>query len=177
MKTPCRRWHSGSAGSCGADREAGETIPRGRSGRRYPPDVSGSRARGSAGVENDRGRICALGLKSVRRRTCRAFQADIHINKLRTTLQWISATYRLFTVARETRMARKVRWVLDCGKEEIWRRWRNGTPLRSIGRALNRRSAVIRKVVVARDCSSAETGPLDDQPRDCAPRWAGGIPR
>ena len=47
-------------------------------------------------------------------------------------------------------MVRKIRWVLDSEKEEMWRMWKSGTPLRAIGRALNRRSAVIRKVVVAR---------------------------
>ena len=47
-------------------------------------------------------------------------------------------------------MARKRRWVLESDKEEIWRRRKAGATLRAIGRALNRRSAVIRKVVVAR---------------------------
>ncbi len=60
-------------------------------------------------------------------------------------------------------MVRKRRWVLDSEKEEIWRMWKSGTPLRAIGRALNRRSAVIRKVVVAR-------GGIAPTPRWRAPR-------
>ena len=47
-------------------------------------------------------------------------------------------------------MARERRWLLDPEKEEIWRRWRSGVTLRAIGRALNRRSAVVRRVVVFR---------------------------
>jgi len=46
-------------------------------------------------------------------------------------------------------MARKRRWLLDTEKEEIWRRWKRGVTLRAIGRALNRRSAVVRRVVLA----------------------------
>ncbi len=67
-------------------------------------------------------------------------------------------------------MAQKRRWLLDSEKEEIWRRWKTGAPLRAIGRALNRRSAVIRKVVVAR-------GGIAPCPRRRAPRALSRVER
>jgi IS30 family transposase len=59
-------------------------------------------------------------------------------------------------------MAQERRWLLDSEREEIWRRWKSGVTLRAIGRALNRRSAVVRKVVAAR-------GGIAPSPRRRAP--------
>lgn len=44
-------------------------------------------------------------------------------------------------------MVGKRRWLLEPEKEEIWRRRQTGVTFRAIGRALNRRSAVIRRVL------------------------------
>ena len=76
-------------------------------------------------------------------------------------------------------MAQKRRWLLDSEKEEIWRRWKTGAPLRAIGRALNRRSAVIRKVVVAAEALPPVHA---DAPRErsaalSAKRFRGGLQR
>jgi len=46
-------------------------------------------------------------------------------------------------------MAEERRWLLDSEREEIWRRWKSGVTLRAIGRALNRRSAVVRRAIAA----------------------------
>ena len=59
-------------------------------------------------------------------------------------------------------MAQERRWLLDSEREEIWRRWKSGVTLRAIGRALNRRSAVVRRVVAAR-------GGIAPSPRRRAP--------
>ena len=67
-------------------------------------------------------------------------------------------------------MARERRWLLGSEKEEIWRRWKSGDPLRSIGRALNRRSAVIRRVVAA-------NGGIAPSPRRRAPRALSRVER
>ena len=67
-------------------------------------------------------------------------------------------------------MAQERRWLLDSEKEEIWRRWKNGVTLRAIGRALNRRSAVIRRVVAAR-------GGIAPSPRRRAPRALSRVER
>lgn len=67
-------------------------------------------------------------------------------------------------------MGQERRWVLDSEKEEVWRRWKTGTPLRAIGRALNRRSAVIRRVVVAR-------GGIAPAPRRRGPRALSRVER
>ena len=59
-------------------------------------------------------------------------------------------------------MAQERRWLLDSEKEEIWQRWKGGVTLRAIGRSLNRRSAVVRRVVAAR-------GGIAPSPRRRAP--------
>jgi IS30 family transposase len=67
-------------------------------------------------------------------------------------------------------MARERRWVLESEKEEIWRRRKTGATLRGIGRALNRRSAVIRRVVVA-------SGGIAPTPRRRSPRTLSRVER
>lgn len=67
-------------------------------------------------------------------------------------------------------MARKRRWLLGSEQEEIWRRWKSGQPLRGIGRALDRRSAVVRRVVAA-------NGGIAPSPRRRAPRALSRVER